>query len=123
MRLLSRDFVRQWHNRLINIHPSLLPLFPGLETHQRALDAGCRIHGCTVHFVRHDLDSGPIIAQAAVPVHTDDDAGSLAHRVLIAEHRLYPECLKKISDGSISVNGDKIHHKQQHRETRVLLSL
>ena len=123
MRLFSPDFVQQWHNRLINIHPSLLPLFPGLETHQRALDAGCQIHGCTVHFVRQDLDSGPMIAQAAVPVHGDDDAQSLACRVLAAEHRLYPECLKKIADGSISVQGDKIHRRQQTCGTQVLLSL
>lgn len=123
MRLFSPDFVQQWHNRLINIHPSLLPLFPGLETHQRALDAGCQIHGCTVHFVRQDLDSGPMIAQAAVPVHASDDAQSLACRVLTAEHRLYPECLKKIADGSISVQGDKIHRRQQTCGTQVLLSL
>ena len=98
MRLLSQNFVTRWHNRLLNIHPSLLPLFPGLDTHQRALAAGCRIHGCTVHFVRTEMDSGPIIGQAAVPVHQGDDARTLARRVLTAEHRLYPACLKKLAE-------------------------
>ena len=72
MRLLTEDFVGHWHDRMINIHPSLLPLFPGLDTHERALDAGVKLHGCTVHFVRHEMDSGPIVGQAAVPVLPDD---------------------------------------------------
>ncbi|CAN0602430.1 unnamed protein product, partial [Ectocarpus sp. 12 AP-2014] len=85
MRLLTPWFIDQWHNRLINIHPSLLPSFKGLDTHARALEAGVKLHGCTVHFVRPDMDSGPIIAQKAVPVRDDDDPDSLAERVLAAE--------------------------------------
>ena len=85
MRILDTDFVNRWRDRLINIHPSLLPSFPGLDTHQRALDAGVKLAGCTVHFVRADVDTGPIIAQAAVPVLSDDDEGSLATRILVQE--------------------------------------
>ena len=91
MRLLSAEFVERWRDRLINIHPSLLPAFPGLDTHQRALDAGVKLHGCTVHFVRAAVDSGPIIAQAAVPVSPADTPEALAARVLAAEHILYPK--------------------------------
>ncbi|QDZ00982.1 phosphoribosylglycinamide formyltransferase [Nitratireductor mangrovi] len=99
MRLLTPDFVAQWQGRMINIHPSLLPAFPGLDTHQRALDAGVRIHGCTVHFVTEKTDEGPIIAQAAVPVLAGDDANSLATRVLLAEHKLYPLGLELVATG------------------------
>ncbi len=90
MRILSEDFVRHFSGRLLNIHPSLLPAFPGLHTHRQALAEGVRVHGCTVHFVTPQLDHGPIIAQAAVPVLDDDDEVSLAARVLAQEHRLYP---------------------------------
>jgi phosphoribosylglycinamide formyltransferase-1 len=90
MRILGEGFVARYADRLINIHPSLLPAFPGLHTHRRALDTGVRLHGCTVHFVTPALDHGPIIAQAAVPVLDGDDADILAARVLEAEHRLYP---------------------------------
>ena len=107
MRLLSEDFVERWHDRLINIHPSLLPLFPGLDTHERALAAGVKLHGCTVHFVRAELDCGPIIGQAAVPVMDGDDADSLAARVLAAEHRLYPLCLRLIAEGRVRVAGER----------------
>src|SRR5262249_51975925 len=89
MRLLTPWFVRRWQGRLINIHPSLLPAFKGLDTHGRALAAGVRIHGASVHFVTEDVDCGAIIAQAAVPVRDDDSAETLAARVLLAEHRLY----------------------------------
>lgn len=108
MRLVTPGFVQHWYNRMINIHPAILPLFPGLDTHQRALDEGCRLHGCTVHFVRHETDSGPIIGQAAVPVLPDDDADSLAARVLTAEHRLYPTCLRRIAEGKVTIEGEKL---------------
>lgn len=105
MRLLSPGFVERWHNRLINIHPSLLPSFKGLDTHERALAAGVRLHGCTVHFVRAEMDDGPIIVQAAVPVLPGDDAHSLADRVLGAEHRIYPLALRLIAEGRVTVEG------------------
>ncbi len=99
MRLLSEAFVDHWRDRMINIHPSLLPRFPGLDTHARALEAGVERHGCTVHFVRFEMDSGPIIGQTEVPVLAGDDAGTLAARVLEAEHRLYPHCLRLVAEG------------------------
>jgi phosphoribosylglycinamide formyltransferase-1 len=103
MRLLTPGFVESWRDRMINIHPSLLPAFPGLDTHARALQAGVKIAGCTVHFVRHETDTGPIIAQAAVPVLCDDTAETLAARVLEAEHRIYPLALKLVAEGRVRV--------------------
>ena len=108
MRLLSADFVAAWQGRMINIHPSLLPLFPGLDTHAKALAAGVRLHGCTVHFVTDDLDGGPIIAQAAVPVYDDDSAASLAARVLIEEHRIYPPALAALTAGRLRIDGRRV---------------
>jgi formyltetrahydrofolate-dependent phosphoribosylglycinamide formyltransferase len=99
MRLLTTGFVRKWQGRMINIHPALLPGFKGLDTHRRALDAGLRLHGCTVHFVTPETDDGPIIAQSAVPVMLGDDEQSLAARVLVAEHGLYPLALKLVAEG------------------------
>jgi phosphoribosylglycinamide formyltransferase-1 len=96
MRLLTPWFIDRWHNRLINIHPSLLPAFKGLHTHERALDAGVKLHGCTVHFVRPDMDVGPIIAQRAVEVLDDDTPDTLGDRVLAEEHRVYPHALRQI---------------------------
>jgi phosphoribosylglycinamide formyltransferase-1 len=93
MRVLSPAFAEAWAGRMLNIHPSLLPSFPGLDTHRRALEAGVKIHGCTVHLVTAALDQGPILGQAAVPVLPGDDEAALAARVLTAEHRLYPACL------------------------------
>ena len=107
MRLLSRGFVERWRDRLINIHPSLLPLLPGLDTHRRALELGLRLHGCSVHFVRLEMDSGPLIGQAAVPVLPDDSADSLAARVLEAEHKLYPACLKLLAEGRVTLEGER----------------
>jgi phosphoribosylglycinamide formyltransferase-1 len=107
MRLLTPEFVTTWKDRLINIHPALLPAFPGLDTHKRALEAGVRFHGCTVHFVRHETDTGPIIAQAAVPVLPGDDETALAARVLRAEHRLYPLALRLIAEGKVRVDGER----------------
>ncbi|BAI71947.1 phosphoribosylglycinamide formyltransferase [Azospirillum sp. B510] len=108
MRLLSPWFVGEWHNALINIHPSLLPSFKGLETHERALAAGVRFHGCTVHYVRPEMDEGPIIAQAAVPILPGDDAHSLADRVLDSEHALYPHAVRLIAEGRARVDGDQV---------------
>jgi phosphoribosylglycinamide formyltransferase-1 len=105
MRMLSPGFVAAWQGRMINIHPSLLPSFPGLDTHARALAAGVRIHGCTVHFVTDDLDGGPIIAQAAVAVGDDDSVASLAARVLAEEHRIYPPALAALTGGRLRIEG------------------
>ncbi|WP_119459568.1 phosphoribosylglycinamide formyltransferase [Rhodospirillaceae bacterium SYSU D60014] len=107
MRLLTDAFVERWRDRMINIHPSLLPAFPGLNTHARALEAGVRFTGCTVHFVRTEMDTGPIIVQAAVPVHPEDDADSLAARVLEAEHQAYPLALRLIAEGRVGVVGGR----------------
>ena len=102
MRVLTGGFVAHWQDRLINIHPSLLPAFPGLDTHARALAAGVKLHGCTVHYVREEVDSGPIIGQAAVPVLPEDTAETLAARVLAIEHRLYPACLRLVAEGRVA---------------------
>jgi phosphoribosylglycinamide formyltransferase-1 len=99
MRVLSPWFCRAWEGRLLNIHPSLLPKFKGVDTHRRALEAGETEHGCTVHFVTPELDDGPIILQARVPVRSDDTAESLAARVLAEEHRIYPLALAKVAGG------------------------
>ena len=106
MRLLTPWFVQRWHDRLINIHPSLLPAFPGLDTHARALAAGVRVSGCTVHFVRAEMDRGPIIVQAAVPVAEGDDPASLAARVLEAEHRCLPLAVRLIAEGRVQAAGE-----------------
>jgi phosphoribosylglycinamide formyltransferase-1 len=103
MRLLSSDFVNRWQRRLINIHPALLPAFKGLDTHKRALEAGAKVHGATVHFVVAEMDSGPIIAQGAVAVHPNDTEAALAARVLAVEHRIYPLALKLLAEGRVSV--------------------
>jgi phosphoribosylglycinamide formyltransferase 1 len=109
MRMLTGGFVDRWRDRQLNIHPSLLPSFPGLDTHQRALDAGVMLHGCTVHFVRLEMDSGPIIAQAAVPVLPDDTAATLGGRVLDAEHRIYPLALKLVASGAVRIDGERAY--------------
>ena len=106
MRILDGQFVARWRDRMINIHPSLLPSFPGLDTHQRALDMGVKVAGCTVHFVRADADTGPIIAQAAVPLLPDDDAETLAARILVEEHDIYPRALRLCAEGRVSMEGD-----------------
>ena len=103
MRVLGDDFVRRFSGRLINIHPSLLPSFAGLDTHGRALRAGVRVHGCTVHFVTPTLDNGPIIIQAAVPVLPDDDESVLAARVLAQEHRIYPQAVRWFLEDRLTV--------------------
>jgi len=108
LRILTPWFVERWRDRQINIHPSLLPAFPGLHTHERALAAGVRFSGCTVHFVRPAMDEGPIIVQAAVPVLPDDDAGTLAARVLAAEHRIFPLALRLVAEGRAKVVGGHV---------------
>jgi phosphoribosylglycinamide formyltransferase 1 len=109
MRLLTPWFVGRWEGRLINIHPALLPAFKGLDTHARALAEGVKIHGATVHFVVPEMDSGPIIAQAAVPVHENDTAESLAARVLEVEHRIYPLAVRLLAEGRVRVEGGRCY--------------
>lgn len=104
MRILTDQFVQHYQGRLINIHPSLLPKFKGLNTHQRAIEAGEKQHGCSVHYVSAELDSGAVIGQARVTIEHDDDAASLAARVQTAEHRLYPTCIKLICEGKIKLS-------------------
>jgi phosphoribosylglycinamide formyltransferase-1 len=108
MRIMTRDLIEVWRDRMINIHPSLLPAYRGLNTHERALADGVRIHGCTVHFVRHEVDQGPIIAQAAAPVLPGDTAETLAARVLDAEHRIYPMALALVASGKVRVEGERV---------------
>ncbi len=108
MRLLSEDFVERWRDRVINIHPSILPAFQGLNTHERAIAAGVKLHGCTVHFVRPAMDAGPIIAQAAVPVLATDTPHDLAARVLGAEHRIFPEALALVAAERTRVVGERV---------------
>ena len=108
MRLLDRGFVEAWRDRMVNIHPSLLPAFPGLHAQRQALAAGVRFAGCTVHFVRPEVDTGPIIAQAVVPVHPGDDEERLATRILAAEHRLYPLAVRLVAEGRTRVSGGKV---------------
>jgi phosphoribosylglycinamide formyltransferase-1 len=107
MRLLDSRIIDAWRDRMINIHPSLLPSFRGLDTHERVLEAGVKLAGCSVHFVRSDVDSGPIIAQAAVPVLPDDTPAVLAARILEQEHLIYPMALRLLAEGRVRVEGDK----------------
>jgi phosphoribosylglycinamide formyltransferase 1 len=108
MRVLTGGFVDRWKDRHLNIHPSLLPAFPGLNTHQRVLDQGALISGATVHFIRTEIDSGPIVAQVAVPVLLDDTAETLAARVLEAEHKLYPHALLLVASGALRVENERV---------------
>ena len=108
MRVLDAAFVEAWRDRIVNIHPSLLPAFPGLHPQSQALAAGVRFTGCTVHFVRREVDTGPIISQAVVPIHPDDDEASLAARILGVEHRLYPLTVRLIAEGRVRVVADKV---------------
>ena len=108
MRLLTPGFVGKWHDRMLNIHPSLLPAFKGLHSHERAIEAGCRFTGCTVHFVRAEMDDGPIVVQAAVPIHQDDTPDDLSARVLEAEHRCYPLALRLVAEGRVTIDGMRV---------------
>ncbi len=116
MRVLTPGFVARYAGRLVNIHPSLLPEFPGLDTHARALAAGVKRHGCTVHFVTGQLDHGPIVAQASVPVLPGDCAETLAARVLEQEHLLYPQAIRWFLDGKLVIEGGRVHVKGNHAQ-------
>jgi phosphoribosylglycinamide formyltransferase-1 len=109
MRILTDDFVHHYAGRLINIHPSLLPAFPGLATHQRALEAGVKIHGCTVHFVTPAIDHGPIVVQAAVPVKSDDTQKTLAARVLEQEHHIYPQAIRWFAQDRLALSAGRVN--------------
>jgi len=122
MRILSDGFVRHYEGRLINIHPSLLPSFPGLHTHQRALEEGVRIHGCTVHFVTPALDHGPVIIQAAVPVLDGDDEASLAARVLRQEHLIYRQAVRWFVDGRLTLENGRVRLAGELANDIVLIS-
>lgn len=124
MRLLTPGFVKKWQGRMINIHPALLPSFKGLNTHERALAAGVRIHGCTVHFVTASMDEGPIIMQAAVPVVSGDTGKSLAARVLKAEHMIYPRSLALLARGGVRMTGGHsvFSGKEEEAESRFVIS-
>jgi phosphoribosylglycinamide formyltransferase-1 len=111
MRILGPELVGRYEGRMLNIHPSLLPSYPGLDTHRRALADGVRVHGCTVHFVTAALDHGPIVAQGAVAVHDADDEASLAARVLAVEHRLLPAAVRAFCAGRLVIEGSRVHVK------------
>ena len=114
MRILTAGFVLRYRGRLLNIHPSLLPAFPGLDTHARALAAGVKLHGCTVHFVTAELDHGPIVIQAAVPVLAHDDEAALAARVLAEEHRIYPQAARWFLEGKLVIESGVVRVKGDH---------
>jgi phosphoribosylglycinamide formyltransferase 1 len=122
MRLMTPEFVEHWRDRMINIHPSLLPSFKGLHTHEQAIAAGVRIAGCTVHFVRAEMDDGPIIAQAAVPVVGSDTPETLAARILKVEHRVYPAALRLVAAGEARCVGEKVVISSDVRDTAQLYS-
>lgn len=108
MRIITSEFVEKWQGKMINIHPSLLPSFKGLHAQQQALDAGVKLSGCTVHYVTAEMDSGPIIVQAAVPVYAEDSEVDLQARILAVEHRCYPLALKLVAEGKAKLEGDKV---------------
>ena len=122
MRILTADFVRHYEGRLMNIHPSLLPSFPGLHTHQRALEEGVRIHGCTVHFVTAELDHGPVIIQAAIPVLDGDDEAALAARILVQEHKVYPQAVRWFAEGKLSLDNGRVRLAADLVDQSVLIS-
>jgi phosphoribosylglycinamide formyltransferase-1 len=120
MRILSTAFIARFEGRLLNIHPSLLPMFPGLKTHERALEEGVKIHGCTVHFVTAQLDHGPIVIQAAVPVRADDTPDTLAARVLAQEHRIYPQAIRWFAEGRLVKNHGRVNLRDDPASQSVL---
>ena len=122
MRILSEGFVRHYEGRLMNIHPSLLPSFPGLHTHQRALEEGVRIHGCTVHFVTPTLDHGPVIIQAAIPVLDGDTEDSLAARILIQEHKVYPQAVRWFAEDKLKLDKGRVLLSAELSDVAVLIS-
>lgn len=120
MRILSAAFIARFEGRLLNIHPSLLPMFPGLKTHERALAEGIKVHGCTVHFVTAQLDHGPIVIQAAVPVRADDTPATLGARVLAQEHRIYPQAVRWFAEGRLEINRGRVNLKDDPTSQSVL---
>ena len=122
MRILSEGFVRHYEGRLINIHPSLLPSFPGLHTHQRALEEGVRIHGCPVHFVTPALDHGPVIIQAAVPVLDDDSEATLAARILTQEHRIYPQAVRWFAEDKLRLEDGRVRLAAAQDDSAALIA-
>ena len=122
MRILTDSFVSHYAGRLMNIHPSLLPSFPGLHTHQRALEEGVRIHGCTVHFVTPTLDHGPVIIQAAVPVLDGDDENALAARILVQEHKIYPQAVRWFAEDKLQLDGGRVRLAAELSDQAALVS-
>ena len=121
MRVLTPAFVQHYEGRLLNIHPSLLPAFPGLKTHRAALDAGVKEHGCTVHFVTAELDHGPVIAQAVVPVSPGDDETTLAARVLEQEHRIYPRAVRWLLEDKLVIADGRVHVREEDGTVKAVL--
>lgn len=122
MRMLTGGFIDRWRDRQLNIHPSLLPAFPGLDTHERAIEAGVKLAGCTVHFMRLEMDTGPVVGQAAVPVLSGDTPDQLAARVLAAEHRLYPAALALVASGRAVVRDEKVYISEEVNPSQALFS-
>ncbi len=122
MRILTEGFVRHYDGRLMNIHPSLLPAFPGLHTHRQALDEGVRIHGCTVHFVTPELDHGPVIIQAAVPVLDGDTEDDLAARILVQEHKVYPQAVRWFAEDRLRLENGCVRLAAELNDRAVLIS-
>ncbi len=122
MRILTEEFIGRFSGRIMNIHPSLLPAFPGLDTHRRAIEEGVRLHGCTVHFVTPTLDHGPIVVQAAVPVLPDDDEERLAARVLEQEHLVYPQAIRWFLDGRLTLEGNRVKLSAAWRHPAAMIS-
>ncbi len=122
MRKLGDKFVEHYHNRLINIHPSLLPAFPGLNVHEKVINSGTRLSGCTVHFVRPEIDHGPIIIQAAIPVNQNDTPKTLADRVLKIEHGAYPQAVQWFADGRLKIENEKVVLKESGSHEAVLVN-
>lgn len=122
MRILGAEFIDRYNGNILNIHPSLLPAFPGLHTHRRAIEEGVKLHGCTVHFVRPALDHGPIVIQAAVPVLQDDDELRLAHRVLEQEHVIYPQAIRWFLNDQLTIQGDRVSLLAHYRAPGAMIS-
>ncbi len=122
MRLLTKEFTEKWHDKLINIHPSLLPSFKGMDVHKDVLKSGVKLAGCTVHYVRPEMDSGPIIAQAAVPVFSDDTEELLSARVLAAEHKIYPLAVKLIAERKVKIVGERVIVEERNKDNLSLIN-
>ena len=122
MRILTPEFCARYEGRLMNIHPSILPSFTGLHTHERALAAGCRVAGCTIHFVTPELDCGPIISQGVVPIFDNDTANDIAARVLKVEHRLFPQAVADFAAGRLKIEGNRVINSRNQPEDRPLLA-